>query len=504
MRNHKILGDTTSMSATVLFGEHKNWEAVIGLEIHAQIQSKSKLLSGSSTNFGAEQNSHVSLFDCAMPGTLPIVNMYCIEQAVKTGLAVNGEIQKHSVFDRKHYFYPDLPNGYQISQFYNPAVIGGKILIETNDGSEKVVNLERIHIEQDAGKSIHDLSPKFSHIDLNRAGVGLMEIVSKPEISSPQEAVNYIKKLQLIMRYIGSCDGNMEMGNLRCDANVSIRKVGEKLGTRCEIKNLNSTRNIELAIEFEIKRQIMMLESGEKIECQTRLFDTDSGETKLLRTKEDANDYRYFPDNDLLPVNLTDEYIQSIKSKLPKLPDERKSEYLTNGIKHEALQNLVNNIDMCNYFDEVVSTGISHEAAINWVNVEVLARMNKENITSFKDLPRSLTANNLSELLKLIDNSTINGKIAKDVLDKMFEFKSKTEYLTPAQIVEKNGLGQITDLNLIESKIEEVLKKNPEKVKEYRSGKTNLFGFFVGQTMKSTEGKANPDLVNEILKQRLN
>ena len=498
-----------------LFGKNKNWKCVIGLEIHAQIQSNAKLFSGSSTKPNGEQNTHVSLFDAAIPGTLPILNMFCIYQAAKTGLAINGEVNKYSVFDRKHYFYPDLPNGYQISQFYHPIVTGGEILIEVKgeDGKEykKIVHLERIHVEQDAGKSVHDLdkSGKLSHIDLNRSGVALMEIVSKPEINSPDEAVAYIEKLRIIMRYLNTCDGNMELGNLRCDANVSIRTIDDEkhdvLGTRCEIKNLNSTSNIKAAILYEIERQINIKESGGEVECQTRLFDVDTGETKKLRGKEDAEDYRYFPDNDLLPVELSDDDIEKIMKSLPKLPDARKKEYMSYGLGHEAIQNLVNDCDMGNYFDDVVSCGIKPDLAVNWINVELMSRMNKVDICSFNDLPKSVNSKCLAELLQLIENSTINGKIAKEVLDKMFDsgLGENPKNLSAKEIVEIDGLAQVTDISAIQKVVEEVLEKNQDKVVEYKSGKDKLFGFFVGQVMKNSGGKANPDIVNEILKDKL-
>jgi aspartyl-tRNA(Asn)/glutamyl-tRNA(Gln) amidotransferase subunit B len=494
-----------------LFGKHKDWECVIGLEIHAQVQSQAKLFSGSSTKPNAEQNTHVSLFDAAIPGTLPILNMFCMEQAIKTGLAINGKINHYSVFDRKHYFYPDLPNGYQISQFFHPIITGGEIFIELEDEGkqiQKTINLERIHVEQDAGKSVHDLDKggKVSHIDLNRSGVALMEIVSKPEINSPQEAVAYIKKLQLIMQYIGSCDGNMELGNLRCDANVSVRRCGDKkLGTRCEIKNLNSTSNIEEAIKYEIQRQIDILESGGIVECQTRLYDVDSCETKKLRGKEEAEDYRYFPDNDLLPVEFSDEDIERIRKTLPKLPDERKKEYVAHGLNSEVISNLVNDCDMGDYFDAVISCGIKPEFAINWINVELSSRMNKAKICSFKNLPLSVQVENLVELLKLIEDSTINGKIAKDVLDKMFDsgLDDSIPNLTAKQIIERDGLSQVTDVSAIEKIIDNILESNKPNVEKYKAGSGNLLGFFVGQVMKQSGGKANPKIVNEILLEKL-
>lgn len=481
-----------------LFGPNKDWEAVIGLEIHAQIQSKSKLFSSASTKFGEDANMNVALFDASTPGTLPVLNKYCIEQAVKTGLAIDAQINKHSVFDRKHYFYPDLPNGYQISQFYLPTVGRGALTIELEDGKEKVINIERIHVEQDAGKSIHDLDPKNTFIDLNRAGVGLMEIVSDPDISSPEEAILYIKKLQLIMQYVGSCDGNMEKGNLRCDANVSVRKVGDKkLGKRCEIKNLNSTSNIYDAIEYEINRHIDILENGGKIESETRLFDANNGETRKLRSKENAEDYRYFPDPDLLPVDLSDEYIESLKKNLPKLPDERKKDYLGYGLNHEIVGNLVNDVTMGNYFERVLANKIDPKLAGNWINMELTSRMGKVGIFSFRDCP--ISVENFSELLKFIESGAISGAAGKAVLDKMFE----NSELKAKDIIDKEGLAQISDLTEIEKMVDGVLLANESKVAEYKNGAQKLFGFFVGEVMKASKGKANPGIINEILKKKL-
>jgi aspartyl-tRNA(Asn)/glutamyl-tRNA(Gln) amidotransferase subunit B len=482
---------------TRLFGPNKDWEAVIGLEIHAQIHSESKLFSSAPTKFGEEANTNVSLFDSATPGTLPILNKYCIEQAVKTGLAINAIINKISIFDRKHYFYPDLPNGYQISQFYHPTVGKGVLTIELENGKEKEIKIERIHVEQDAGKSIHDLDPKNTLIDLNRAGVGLMEIVSDPDISSPEEAVLYIKKLQLIMQYIGTCDGNMEKGNLRCDANVSVRKIGDKLGKRCEIKNLNSTSNIYNAIEYEINRQIKILENGGQIESQTRLFDVDNQETKKLRSKENAEDYKYFPDPDLLPIEITDEYIEKLKRKLPKLPDVRKKEYINYGLNHEVVNNLVNDIYMGNYFEQVLKNHIDPKLAANWINIEITSRMTKLGIHSFKECPISIE--NLSELLQCIEKQEISASAGKSVLDKMFENNT----LNPKKIIENEGLSQISDISQIERMIDEVLLANSSQVEKYKNGETKLFGFFVGESMKKSKGKANPGIINEILKKKL-
>ena len=480
-----------------LFGPNKNWEVVIGLEIHAQIHSKSKLFSSASTKFGEESNTNVALFDASTPGTLPVLNKYCIEQTVKTGLAINAVINKLSVFDRKHYFYPDLPNGYQISQFYYPTVGRGVLTIELEDGKEKEIKIERIHVEQDAGKSIHNLDPKHTLIDLNRAGVGLMEIVSDPDISSPEEAVLYIKKLQLIMQYIGTCDGNMDKGNLRCDANVSVRKIGDKLGTRCEIKNLNSTSNIYNAITYEINRQIEILENGGKIESQTRLFNVDTQETKKLRNKEDAGDYKYFPDPDLLPVELTDEYIDILRKNLPKLPDIRKKEYIDYDLNHEVVHNLVNDIDMGNYFEKVLNNKIDAKLAANWINIELTSRMTKRGIHSFKQCP--ISVENFTELLQCIESTEISGSGAKLVLEKMFECDS----LNPKKIIEKDGLGQISNISQIEKIIDEVLAGNENQIEKYKNGEVKLFGFFVGESMKKSQGKANPAMINEILRKKL-
>jgi aspartyl-tRNA(Asn)/glutamyl-tRNA(Gln) amidotransferase subunit B len=482
---------------TRLFGQNKDWEAVIGLEIHAQINSESKLFSSASTKFGEEANMNVALFDASTPGTLPILNKYCIEQAVKTGLAINAKINKISVFDRKHYFYPDLPNGYQISQFYYPTVGRGVLTIELEDGSEKKIGIERIHVEQDAGKSIHDLDPKNTLIDLNRAGVGLMEIVSDPDISSPEEAVLYIKKLQLIMQYVNTCDGNMEKGNLRCDANVSVRRPGDKLGKRREIKNLNSTSNIYNAIEYEINRQIEILESDGEIESQTRLFDADLQETRKLRSKENAEDYRYFPDPDLIPVKLTDEYIENLKKNLPKLPDERKKEYVDYGLNHEVINNLVHDIDMGNYFERVLKNQIDAKLTANWINKELTSRMKKKAIHSFKEC--TINVEKFSELLKCIENEEISESAGKTVLDEMF----KNYHMTPKQIIEKEELRQISDISQIEAMIDEILAKNAAQVEKYKNGEVKLFGFFVGESMKKSQGKANPAVINEILKKKL-
>lgn len=489
------------------------WEAVIGLEIHAQINTKTKLFSGAKNGFGAEPNSQVDIFDVALPGVLPVLNEAAIEGAVKTGLAINAKINKFSAFDRKHYFYPDLPSGYQISQFYYPIVSDGKIEIELEGfESPKLVRINRIHIEQDAGKNIHDLSPRFSYIDLNRAGVPLMEIVSEPDIRSGEEAVEYIKKLQLIMRYVETCDGDMEKGNLRCDANVSVRRKGdEKLGTRCEIKNLNSTSNILAAINYEIKRQIEIIENGDEVEQQTRLFDTSSGETKKLRGKEEAMDYRYFSDPDLLPIILEDEFISGIKAKMPILPDEKRKKYVDMGLNHEFIKNMINDFDMGNFFENVLSflhekIGSEDEqkkkniglTLANWINVEMAARLKNSSIDSFSK--SHVNEENLGKLIHAMETKLINAKIAKDVLDKMFE---KKESCCPLEIIEKEGLVQIVDEKFIQDLIDKILEANPKQLNDYKAGKEQLYGFFVGQIMKEAKGKVNPEIVNKFLKEKL-
>lgn len=479
---------------------YQEWESVIGLEIHAQINTNSKLFSGAKNIFGAEPNSEVDIFDCALPGTLPVLNKAAIEHAVRTGLAINGTINKYSAFDRKHYFYPDLPSGYQISQFYYPIVTNGKIEIEIEDGNKKIINVERIHIEQDAGKTIHDLSPKYSYIDLNRSGVPLMEIVSKPEISSAEEAIEYIKNLQMIMQYVGSCDGNMEKGNLRCDANISVRKKGDpKLGTRCEVKNLNSTSNILQAINFEIKRQIDILESGGEIEQQTRLFDANLCETRKLRGKEEAMDYKYFPDPDLLPVHLEDEYIDNIAKTLPKLPHQRKAHYQQLNLGHEFIKTMIADFAMGEYFEEVLLNNDFELCPLlcsNWVNIEMLGRLNKRGIFCFSDSP--IKPIQLAGLLKTIKSQLINAKIAKEVLDKMFEENLDAEY-----IIERDKLAQVIDYDAIRAVIKEVLQNNLSQVESYKNGKVQLYGYFVGQVMKKGQGKFNPDAVNEMLREEI-
>ena len=478
-------------------GKNNLYEVVIGCEIHAQIASHSKLFSRASTAFGAEQNSQVSLVDCAMPGMLPVINQKCVEQAVKTGLGINAKINLHSFFDRKNYFYPDLPQGYQISQFTTPIVGEGSVEIELENSQKKLIRIERIHLEQDAGKSIHDQHPTCSLIDLNRAGVGLMEIVSKPDLSSPLEASEYVKTIRSIVRCLGTSDGDMEKGNLRCDANVSVKIVGEKkLGTRCEIKNLNSMRNIARAIEFEANRQVEILENGGKIDQETRLFDALTGETRTMRSKEDAMDYRYFPDPDLPDLVITQQFVDDIKKNLPELPQVRKNRYIEKlGIAPYDAGVITADQEIINYFEELIA---KHEAklCVTWLTVELFGRMNKLSI-SFENL--KVKAHDLCGLLDLIKSGEISGKIAKDVLDTMIETGESAK-----QIVERKGLKQVSDPQALEKIIDEVIKNNQDNFIKCKAGDEKLFGFFVGQIMKASKGQGNPQLVNEILRKKIN
>ncbi|MEK6747322.1 MAG: Asp-tRNA(Asn)/Glu-tRNA(Gln) amidotransferase subunit GatB [Pseudomonadota bacterium] len=483
-----------SIKNNLIKGNTGDWEIIIGLEVHAQINTKSKLFSGASTEFGQEPNVNVAFVDAGMPGMLPVLNENAVEQAIKTGLAINAQINLKSIFDRKNYFYPDLPQGYQISQFLDPIVGKGEMLLDMPDGVKKV-GVTRIHIEQDAGKSLHEYKPKNTCIDLNRAGVPLMEIVSEPDMRSADEAVAYMKKLRSIVRYIDTCDGDMEKGNMRCDANVSVRKIGDPLGTRCEIKNLNSMRFMNKAIEFEAMRQVEILESGGEIRQETRLFDSAKGETRTMRTKEDAHDYRYFPDPDLLPLEFTQEYVDSIKATLPELPDAKKSRYMQE-YKLSAYDAgvIVAEQEYSSFYEELAGEN-DPQLAANWMTGELFGRLNKMGI-ELADSP--ITARKLSGLLKLISDNTISGKIAKDVLDLMFETGKDA-----ASIVEEKGMKQVTDTGAIEKVIDEVIAANADKLAEYRSGKDKLFGFFVGQVMKASGGKANPAMLNDLLKQKL-
>jgi len=476
-------------------GEKDKWEVIIGLEVHAQVSSKSKLFSSSSTQFGAKPNTQVSLVDSAFPGMLPVINQFCIEQSIKTGLGLKAKINLNSVFDRKNYFYADLPQGYQISQYQNPIVGEGEVVLDMPYGTKRV-GIERLHLEQDAGKSIHDMDPENSFVDLNRSGVALMEIVSKPDLRSPEEVNSYVKKLRSIMRYIGTCDGNMQEGSLRADVNVSVRKVGDKkFGTRCEIKNVNSIRFMEMAIAFEAKRQVELLESGKKIDQETRLYDTKKNTTRSMRSKEDAHDYRYFPDPDLLPLNLDKSLIDKLKKELPELPDQKKERFIKehNLSPYEA-NILVSEKEISEYYEKVIKES-DKKLATNWIIVELFAVLNKKNLP-ISESP--ISAKNLSSLIKMISSGKISGKIAKVVFEKM-----QNGDRDPNQIVEKEGLIQQSDPKELEQIILDVLSKNQDKVTQYKSGKVKLFGYFVGEAMKISKGKANPKLVNDILKKKL-
>ena len=479
----------------LIHGEKGKWEVVIGLEVHAQVTSKSKLFSGSSTKFGAEPNTQVSLVDSAFPGMLPVINEYCIQQAIKTGLGLNAKINPYSVFDRKNYFYADLPQGYQISQYKNPIVGEGKITLDLPEGT-KTIGIERLHLEQDAGKSIHDLDPSNTFVDLNRSGVALMEIVSKPDLRSPDEVNAYIKKIRSIMRYLGTCDGNMQEGSLRADVNVSVRKEGDKeLGTRCEIKNVNSIKFMQMAITYEAQRQVELLESGKLIDQETRLFDTKKNETRSMRSKEDAHDYRYFPDPDLLPLNLDQKLIEEIKKNLPELPDEKKERFVKDYFLNAYEANvLVSEKEISNYFEEVVKTS-DIKLAKNWIMGDLFASLNEKNISISQSL---VTAKKMAQLIDSISLGIISGRTAKEVFEIMKETGEE-----PNKIIDSKGLQQKSDPKELEEIIAKILASNKDKVDQYKSGKNKLFGFFVGQVMKISGGKANPQLVNQILKDKL-
>ena len=475
--------------------KNSEYEVVIGLEVHAQVLSESKLFSTSSTKFGAEPNTQVSLVDAAFPGMLPVINEFCIKQAVKTGIGLNAKINKKSIFDRKNYFYADLPQGYQISQYKNPIVGEGIVILDLPDG-EKSIGIERLHLEQDAGKSIHDIDPQNTFVDLNRSGVALMEIVSKPDLRSLEEVNLYIKKLRSIMKYLGTCDGNMQEGSLRADVNVSVRKKGDqKLGTRCEIKNVNSIKFMQMAIDYEANRQVDILEEGGKIDQETRLFDTKKNETRSMRSKEDAHDYRYFPDPDLLPLEITDEFINEMKKNIPELPDEKKKRFIEKFklTPYEA-NILVSDIDTSKYFESVIKNS-DIKLSTNWITGELFALLNEKNLEVSQS---PISAQNLSKLINLIKDGTISGKIAKSV----FEIMSDGD-TDPQKIIDEKGLKQQSDPKELEKIVDKVINENQEKVKEFKSGKDKLFGFFVGQVMKISGGKANPKLVNEILKKKL-
>ena len=487
------------MSEYRIQGNTGEWEVVIGLEVHAQVTSESKLFSGSSTGFGAEPNSHVSLVDAAMPGMLPVPNRECLRQAVRTGMAINAQINRWSRFDRKNYFYADLPQGYQISQLYHPIVGEGEIEVTLNekdpDSPTKKIGIERIHVEQDAGKLMHDQHPTMSFVDLNRSGVALMEIVSRPDISSPQEAGAYLKKLRSILRYVGSCDGNMEQGSMRADVNVSVRKPGGELGTRTETKNVNSIRFMMQAIEYEAQRQVDLIESGGAVVQETRLFDPNKMETRSMRSKEDAHDYRYFPDPDLLPVELDDAFLEECRASLPELPDAKRARYEALGLTAYNAAVLTAEAETAFWFEDLLAEGVDAKQASNWLMSELFGALNKLG----KTLDESpVNPKQAAELLGLVADGTISGSIAKQVFEIMLETGQGA-----SAIVEEKGLKQTNDTGAIEVEIAKIMAANEDKVTEYRSGKDKLFGFFVGQTMKAMQGKANPQIINDLLKKAL-
>ncbi|ODS02574.1 glutamyl-tRNA amidotransferase [Methyloceanibacter marginalis] len=486
--------DAKTEKSNLIEGATGEWEVVIGMEVHAQVTSNAKLFSGASTAFGGDPNSHVSLVDAAMPGMLPVINEFCVAQAVRTGLGLKAAINLYSVFDRKNYFYPDLPQGYQISQYKNPIVGEGEVIVDLLSGERVVVGIERLHLEQDAGKSLHDQHPQNSYVDLNRSGVALMEIVSKPDLRSSEQARAYVSKLRTILRYLGTCDGNMEEGSLRADVNVSVRRPGDAFGTRCEIKNVNSIRFIGQSIEYEARRQIEILETGGEIIQETRLFDAKTGETRSMRSKEEAHDYRYFPDPDLLPLELTQNYVDGLAADLPELPDEKRARFIADyGLTPYDADVLVAERESVDYF-EAVAAGRDAKQAANWVINELFGRLNKEGL-NILDSP--ISADQLGGIVDLIKAGTISGKIAKDVFDIVW-----TEGGDPAEIVEARGLKQVTDVGRIEKTVDEIIAANPEKLAQAKE-KPALIGWFVGQVMKATGGKASPQAVNELLKSKL-
>src|SRR6478736_4452431 len=492
----------TSMSVAsskLIKGATGDWEVVIGMEIHAQVTSSSKLFSGASTEFGGEPNSHVSLVDAAMPGMLPVINEFCVGQAVRTGLGLNAQINLRSVFDRKNYFYPDLPQGYQISQYKSPIVGEGEVVVELSGGESVTVGIERLHLEQDAGKLLHDRSPTMSYVDLNRSGVALMEIVSKPDLRSSEQAKAYVMKLRSILRYLGTCDGDMEKGSLRADVNVSVRKPGQAMGTRCEIKNMNSIAFIGQAIEYEARRQIGILEDGGAIEQETRLFDQNKGETRSMRSKEEAHDYRYFPDPDLLPLEFSESYVAGLKADLPELPDQKKARFVADfGLSLYDAGVLVAERESADFYETVLASLQDKvrdgKLAANWVINELFGRLNKEG----RDIPASpVSAEQLGTIVDLIGEGTISGKIAKDLFEIVWQ-----EGGDPRALVEARGMKQVTDLGAIEKVVDDIIAANPDKVAQAKA-KPQLAGWFVGQVMKSSGGKANPQAVNDVLKAKL-
>ncbi|HWU56620.1 MAG TPA: Asp-tRNA(Asn)/Glu-tRNA(Gln) amidotransferase subunit GatB [Rhizomicrobium sp.] len=489
----------------LLKGETGDWEIVIGMEVHAQVLSNSKLFSGASTTFGAEPNSQVSFIDAGFPGMLPVINEKCVEQAVRTGLGLKAKINLRSIFDRKNYFFPDLPQGYQISQYKDPIVGEGEVTIDLKDGESIRVGIERLHLEQDAGKSLHDQHPDNSFVDLNRSGIALMEIVTKPHMRTSEEAAAFLKKLRAIVRYLGTCDGNMDEGSMRADINVSVCRVGgyeefrktgsfKSLGTRCEIKNVNSMRFIAQAVEYEARRQIEVIEGGGTIAQETRRYDSKAGETRSMRSKEEAHDYRYFPDPDLLPLELDADWVDAIRKTLPELPDEKKARFMAQGLSAYDASVLVAERELADFYEEL-AFGVDAKAAANWLNNEILGRLNRDGL-SITQVPVNAASNNA--IIQMIADNTISGKIAKDLLDIVW-----TEGGDPRQVVEVRGLKQVTDTGAIDAAIEAVIAANPDKVEEVKA-KPKLAGWFVGQVMKQTGGKANPAAVNAALKARLN
>ncbi|WP_350334608.1 Asp-tRNA(Asn)/Glu-tRNA(Gln) amidotransferase subunit GatB [Coralliovum pocilloporae] len=487
-------GSAKAGKSKLIKGATGDWEVVIGMEVHAQVSSEAKLFSGASTEFGGEPNNHVSLVDAAMPGMLPVINEECVRQAVRTGLGLKAQINKKSVFDRKNYFYPDLPQGYQISQYLQPVVGEGIVIVDMLDGERIEIGIERLHLEQDAGKSMHDQHPTMSFVDLNRSGVALMEIVSKPDLRSSDEAKAYLTKLRTILRYLGTCDGNMEQGSMRADVNVSVRRPGDEFGTRCEIKNVNSIRFAGQAIEYEARRQIAILEDGGSIDQETRLFDPKNGETRSMRSKEEAHDYRYFPDPDLLPLEFDDVLIEELAASLPELPDDKRQRFIDEfGLKPYDASVLVAEKRSSDFF-EVVANGRDGKVAANWVINELFGRLNKEGL----DIDSSpVSADQLGGIIDLISKGDISGKIAKDVFEIVW-----TEGGDPAEIVEAKGLKQVTDTGAIEAIIDDIIANNPDQVEKVKV-KPGLMGWFVGQVMKASQGKANPKAVNDILKDKL-
>ncbi len=479
----------------VVEGRTGPWEMVIGLEIHAQVTSKAKLFSGAATAFGAEPNTQVSLVDAAMPGMLPVINGYCVEQAVRTGLALGAEIKLFSVFDRKNYFYPDLPAGYQISQFSQPVVGHGTVVIDLKDGSTREIGITRLHMEMDAGKSVHDLRADATHVDLNRSGVALMEIVSEPDIRSPEEAGAYVRKLRSILRYVGTCDGNMEEGSLRCDVNISMRRPGEAYGTRAEIKNVNSVRYMMKAIEYEAERQVEILEDGGSVALETRLFDARTSTTRAMRSKEEAHDYRYFPDPDLLPLELDAAWVESLRAGLPELPDAKKARFIEQfGLSPYDAGVLVAEQDSAAFF-EAVAAGHDGKLAANWVTGDLFGALKKAGLGIGQS---PVSVDRLGGLIERIQDNTISGRIAKEVFEIMFESGRDAD-----TVIAEKGLKQVTDVGAIEAVVDQVIADNPDKTAEFRGGKDKLMGWFVGQVMKASKVKANPQMANQVLAKKL-